>query len=66
MAVNDFSDDASAFSMDIPAVPMDQNGKTQPVLMGAILEDGAIVRYRPIRCKDNGDGTCTPYVDITG
>jgi len=65
MADNQF-DIGSNFSEQIPAMPIDANIRPPAVLMGAIVEGGAIVKYLPIRCKDNGNGTCTIYVDTTG
>ena len=47
------------FGESMPALPIDQNGVKNYVLMGAIVEAGAIVKYLPIACTDNGDGTCT-------
>ena len=65
MGDNQF-DVGTNFGESMPGMPIDANHRPPAVLMGAIVEDGAIVKYLPIRCKDNGDGSCTPYVDTSG
>ena len=57
----------NVFGMKVPGFPIDHNNVKAPVLMGAVVDaSGAITKYLPIRCKDNGNGTCTPYVDVSG
>jgi len=54
------------FSLRLPAAPYDDNSKPFPVLFGAVVEDGVITKFLPIKCKDNGDGTCSLIVDTSG
>jgi len=42
-----------------PAFPYDENNVRPAVLTGAIVDgDGIVVGYLPVKCTDNGDGTC--------
>ena len=53
------------FGQKIPNFPVDEHGKYAPVLYGVIVDaSGNIIKYLPIRCTDNGDGTCTPSVRV--
>lgn len=66
MAVNQFNV-GNNFGERLPnGIPYDENNRPVAMLFGAIVENGRIVKYLPIRCKDNGDGTCSPYVDTSG
>ena len=49
------------FGEKLPVFAHDGNNHSAPILMGAIVEDGVITKYLPVNCRDNGDGTCTPY-----
>lgn len=54
------------FGQKLPNFPVDEAGKYAPVLYGAIVDaSGNITKYLPIKCTDNGDGTCTPIVTTT-
>ena len=44
---------------NLPAFPYEQNNKSPAVLVGAIVSDGEVVGYLPLKVEDNGDGTCT-------
>jgi hypothetical protein len=45
----------------LPAQPYDENSKVATVLMGAIVDPVTkeITGYLPIKCVNNGDGTCS-------
>jgi len=50
------------------AQPWDENSKVAPVLMGAIVDPATkgILGYLPVKCYDNGDGTCSLSVYFDG
>ena len=50
-------------NQSILAIPYDENNHRPAVLYGAIVENGEIVGFLPVRCTDNGDGTCS--IDVT-
>jgi hypothetical protein len=55
----DSSGNGNNFGIKFPDMPKDNNIRTPAVLMVAIVSGGKIVKYLPLKARDNGDGTAT-------
>ncbi len=66
MADNQWNVGSNIGTKEAPAVPMDDNAIKIPFLMGAVVDEGGIIKYLPLLCKDNGDGTATLIIDTSG
>lgn len=60
------TDPIDNISLQIPALPLDEDRNKVAALFSAIVSGGDIVGYLPVKSTDNLDGTATPHVRIDG
>ena len=59
-------DPVDNISLQIPALPLDEDRNKLAAIIAAIVSGGDIVGYLPVKSTDNLDGTATPHVRIDG